>query len=89
MTSQTETKPKHGSTNEKNTTAPKAYPPGTEIRLGTDGKIKGLIHAVNWTVRGVQYEAVYWDNSDRKTVWVEENEFTTEEEKVPWGYNFV
>lgn len=86
MTSQTETKQKRGSTNEKNTISPEVYPPGTEIRLGTDGGTKGLIHCVSWQKHGIQYEAVWWANGDRKTAYVEQTEFTTEEEKRPWGY---
>lgn len=34
----------------------------------------GMVEALTIDYLGVQYRVAYWDNSDRKTVWLKEDE---------------
>lgn len=62
-----------------------AIPCGTEI-VTKIGNIRAIITGVCIRFEKVQYEVAYFLNGDRKEVWLDEREFTTEAKKQTIGF---
>lgn len=68
------------------TTTSLIYPPGTEVFIGPKKDIQAHILSVSIRLHGTQYEIAWWHEGSRRTEWLEENEFTTENQKSTIGY---
>lgn len=64
----------------------KVYPSGACIKAKI-GNVEGMITAVCMRFAFVNYEITYFVNGEYKTVWMNENEFTTDAKRKSIGFN--